>query len=79
MHNNKQNKIPLKKEGIDLKLIEEAAKEKGVQPDTMMWCPYVLGTPRPEGVGENEGYVEFRWADWEGLRADGRGATESKL
>ncbi|KAJ9635403.1 hypothetical protein H2199_008406 [Coniosporium tulheliwenetii] len=28
MHNNKQNKVPLKKEGINLKLIEEAAKEK---------------------------------------------------
>ncbi|KAJ9663102.1 hypothetical protein H2201_005773 [Coniosporium apollinis] len=79
MHNNKQNKVPLKKEGINLKLIEEAAKEKGVQPDRMMWCPYVLGTPRPEGVGEKEGYVEFKWADWEGLRADAHGETASKL
>ncbi|KAH7398706.1 hypothetical protein DE146DRAFT_655357 [Phaeosphaeria sp. MPI-PUGE-AT-0046c] len=77
MHNNKQNKVPLRNDGIDLrKIVEradkeeaEAAKERGALPaeyDTMYWHPAALGAK-----GKDEGYVIFRMEDWDGLRGAG--------
>jgi hypothetical protein len=54
MHYNKQNKVPLRNDGIDLrKLVErtdkeavEEAKEKGAveaEYDTLYWHPWVRG------------------------------------
>lgn len=80
MHNNKQNKVPLRNDGIDLyKLRERTEKEalnKGLGAgeivyDTMLFCPYALGHPRVAGMEDEEGYVEYKVEDWEGLRAAG--------
>ena len=52
MHNNKQNKVPLRNEGADVEKIRQ-----GVSPgDRMMWCP-------PGG----KTYVEFGEREWESL------------
>jgi acyl-CoA synthetase (AMP-forming)/AMP-acid ligase II len=76
MHNNKQNKVPLRNDGIDLrKIVErtdkeaaEAAEEKGaveVVYDTLYWHPAALGV---KGEGD-KGYVVFTMEDWDRLRA----------
>jgi acyl-CoA synthetase (AMP-forming)/AMP-acid ligase II len=75
MHNNKQNKVPLRNDGIDLrKIVErtdkeaaEAAEEKGaveVVYDTLYWHPAALGV---KGEGD-KGYVVFTMEDWDRLR-----------
>ncbi|EXJ62976.1 hypothetical protein A1O7_03420 [Cladophialophora yegresii CBS 114405] len=54
IHNHKQNKVPLRKEGVDPKLIgTEAPEGKG---DAFLWVP-------PKG----DHYVPFRPEDWERL------------
>jgi hypothetical protein len=75
MHNNKQNKVPLRNDGIDLrKIVErtdkeaaEEATEKGaveVVYDTLYWHPAALGVK-----GEaDRGYVVFTMEDWDRLR-----------
>lgn len=77
MHNNKQNKVPLRNDGIDLgKMRERAQKEaaeKGISEgeiryDSMYWCPQSLSSVKGEIDGE--GYVQYTVADWEGLRRD---------
>ncbi|KKY13791.1 putative very-long-chain acyl- synthetase family protein [Diplodia seriata] len=60
MHNNKQNKTPLKNEGIDVKKI--AAGE--MSGDKILWLPEALNIK-----DRGKGYVEFTEADLEGLRA----------
>jgi acyl-CoA synthetase (AMP-forming)/AMP-acid ligase II len=76
MHNNKQNKVPLRNDGIDLrKIVErtdkeaaEAAEEKGaveIVYDTLYWHPAALGV---KGEGD-KGYVVFTMEDWDRLRA----------
>ncbi|KAF2203852.1 acetyl-CoA synthetase-like protein [Delitschia confertaspora ATCC 74209] len=80
MHNNKQNKVPLRNDGIDLAKIrertEKEAREKGemgeVKYDTMLFCPYALGHPKVAGMEDEEGYVEYRMEDWEGLKGAGK-------
>jgi acyl-CoA synthetase (AMP-forming)/AMP-acid ligase II len=75
MHNNKQNKVPLRNDGIDLrKIVErtdkeaaEAAEEKGaveIVYDTLYWHPAALGV---KGEGD-KGYVVFTMEDWDRLR-----------
>lgn len=53
MHNNKQNKVPLKKEGVDLKKVAEGEAGKD---DVVMWVP-------PGG----DQYVPFRESDWNNI------------
>ncbi|EOD45393.1 Very-long-chain acyl- synthetase family protein [Neofusicoccum parvum] len=60
MHNNKQNKTPLKKEGIDVKKIAEGDMNE----DKILWLPESLNVK-----GRGEGYVEFTEADLEALKA----------
>ncbi|KAF2479743.1 hypothetical protein BDY17DRAFT_327680 [Neohortaea acidophila] len=55
MHNNKQNKVPFRKEGVDLKSVAEG--EAG-RDDAMMWLP-------PGG----DRYVPFQQKDWEAVSA----------
>ena len=54
-HNSKQNKVPLRNEGIDPAL--KGSKVEGGKEDRMLWL-----TPQAEG------YVEFRDEDWENLQ-----------
>lgn len=77
MHNNKQNKVPLRNDGIDLGKLraraEQEAVEKGlskeeIRYDTMYWCPQSLSSVKGEIDGE--GFVEYTVEDWEGLRRD---------
>lgn len=83
MHNNKQNKVPLRNDGIDLRKImeraEKEAKEKGEEPqyDTLYWHHPSLGkNMRPGGLAEKEvGYDVFTMEDWDRVRgAAGGGA-----
>jgi len=74
MHNNKQNKVPLRNDGIDLrKLMERAdkeAKEQGKEEaeyDTMYWHPAALGSGKGK-TGSDDGYVVFTMADWDLLK-----------
>lgn len=54
IHNHKQNKVPLRDEGVDPEKIgTKAAEGKG---DRFLWLP----------PGQ-DGYVEFTKSDWEGL------------
>ncbi|ORY18851.1 hypothetical protein BCR34DRAFT_296457 [Clohesyomyces aquaticus] len=85
MHNNKQNKVPLRNDGIDLRKMQERADkeaaEKGqsreeVKYDTMYFCPYALGHPKVAGMEDEEGFVEYKMEDWDGLRV---AVPESKL
>lgn len=87
MHNNKQNKVPLRNDGIDLrKIVErtdkeaaEEAVEKGaveVVYDTIYWHPTGLGTGK---AGGEDGYVVFRMEDWDRLRSKAGLVGEAKL
>tara|TARA_R110002003_G_scaffold9_17_gene533 strand:+ start:16727 stop:18022 length:1296 start_codon:yes stop_codon:yes gene_type:complete len=87
MHNNKQNKVPLRNDGIDLrKIVERAdreaaeeAKETGavdVQYDTLYWHPAALGA---NWETEREGYQVFRMEDWDRLTAAAEKGGEAKL
>ena len=54
IHNHKQNKVGLRKEGVDLDLLGQF--EEGGGEDVILWL-------KPGG----EGYVEFGKGDWEGF------------
>lgn len=79
MHNNKQNKVPLRGDGVDLrKIVERADREGGVAEvryDTVYWHPEALG----ERGGRDGGYVVFRMEDWDRLRAKAGVLGEVKL
>lgn len=84
MHNNKQNKVPLRNDGVDLRKLQERADkeaaEKGVQDieyDTLYWHPAALAA-HSGMVKEDRGYVVFSMEDWDTLRA-GAGGVEAKL
>lgn len=72
MHNNKQEKVPLKKDGIDLDAIygpgldAKDAIQEGK--DVMYWWPGALGSPTTDLDGD--GYVLFERKDWEGLKKE---------
>jgi hypothetical protein len=71
MHNNKQNKVPLRNDGIDIRKIRERARKEGKREegvDKVLFCPHALGHPKIEGM-EEEGFVEFTVEDWDGMRA----------
>ncbi len=54
IHNHKQNKVPLRKEGVDPKLVGTEMKEG--KDDVLLWAP-------PKG----DSYVPFTEKDWERL------------
>jgi len=72
MHNNKQEKMPLKKDGIDLDAIygrgKEASEAKEEGRDVMYWWPSALGAPSSGFDGE--GYIVFERKDWEELKKE---------
>jgi hypothetical protein len=74
MHNQKQNKVPLKKEGIDLDLVygqgRDFAEARTQGQDVLYWWPGALGHPDPGMDGES--YVPFEQRDWAALRAHGK-------
>ncbi|KAK3077038.1 hypothetical protein LTS18_011370, partial [Coniosporium uncinatum] len=53
IHNHKQNKVPLRKEGVDPKMVGTEVPEG--EADVFFWNP------------RGDGYVSFRPEDWEGL------------
>lgn len=55
IHNHKQNKVPLRKEGVDPNLI--GTEEKGGEDDVILWL-------KP---GQSETYVQFTRQDWDKL------------
>jgi hypothetical protein len=73
MHNQKPNKVPLKKDGIDLDMIygpgKDAAEAKLEGKDVIYWWPSAVGHPNPDLGGE--GYVPFERKDWEALKSHG--------
>jgi acyl-CoA synthetase (AMP-forming)/AMP-acid ligase II len=82
MHNNKQNKVPLRNDGIDLrKLIERADKEAAekdipkeeVKYDTLYWCPQSLSNIKG-ALEDDQGYVQYTMEDWDGLKRDAPGS-----
>jgi hypothetical protein len=79
MHNNKQNKIPLKRDGIDLDAIYgagmDAADAREAGRDVVYWWPSALGHPNPGLDGEV--YITFSRADWEAIR--GKTEMSAKL
>jgi hypothetical protein len=70
MHNQKQNKIPLKREEINLDLIygpgNDAQQAGEAGKDIMYWRPTALGLSHPGAGGD--GYVVFTRADWGAIR-----------
>jgi len=75
MHNNKQNKVPLRNDGIDLRKLqaradaEAAAKglaKEDVKYDTMYWCAAALSSVR--AGEEDEGYIVYSMQDWDALK-----------
>lgn len=71
MHNQKQNKVPLKKDGINLDAIyggarKDVADAKEEGKDVMYFWPSALAHPNPGLDGER--YIEFSRSDWNALR-----------
>jgi hypothetical protein len=68
MHNQKQNKIPLKKDGISLDAIygpgKDAADAKEAGRDLVYWWPGALRLPNQQ---TDERYIVFRRSDWDGI------------
>ncbi|CAO2650946.1 Nn.00g092430.m01.CDS01 [Neocucurbitaria sp. VM-36] len=81
MHNNKQNKVPLRNDGIDLRKIMERAdkeaREQGteeVEYDTLYWLPAALWVGK--GVEKDErGYLVYTMEDWDALRTSVDGGS----
>lgn len=80
MHTNKQNKIPFRNDGIDLRKIQERADKEATeqgQPegeyDTLYWLPSALSL-RTDSAANNKGYRVYRMEDWDSLKA-----SEAKL
>jgi hypothetical protein len=71
MHNQKQNKVPLKKDGFDLDRIYGPGKDvndaKVEGKDVMYWWPGGVGHANPDLDGES--YIPFERKDWEALKA----------
>lgn len=63
MHNNKQNKLPLKNDGINLTAMSEKAKLAGKHPDRMLWRPEALSISRNSGAKALTGFVDFTLED----------------
>ncbi|KAF1963021.1 fatty acid transporter-like protein [Byssothecium circinans] len=75
MHNNKQNKVPLRNDGIDLQKLRERTEKEAeasglekekVKYDTIYWCPASLSNTK--GGEKDDGYVVYTDADWNALK-----------
>lgn len=79
MHNQKQNKVPLKKDGLDLDRVygrgRDARQAEAEGKDVVYWWPGALGHLSPDVGGES--YIIFDRKDWDGLK--GQGKVVSKL
>jgi hypothetical protein len=81
MHNQKQNKIPLKKDGINMDAIYGAgkdyadAREEGK--DLLYWWPSALGHPNPGLDGEL--YVPLTRQDWDSISGKVNMQQQSRL
>jgi hypothetical protein len=81
MHNQKQNKIPLKKDGINMDAIYGTnkdyadAREEGR--DLLYWWPSALGHPNPGLDGER--YVPLTRQDWDSISGTGKIQHEGRL
>jgi hypothetical protein len=68
MHNQKQNKIPLKKDGISLDAIygpgRDAADNLREGKDVLYWWPASLGMKAQTGSGGVDSYVVLTRSDW---------------
>ncbi|KAJ4297536.1 hypothetical protein N0V90_005428 [Kalmusia sp. IMI 367209] len=76
MHNNKQNKVPLRNDGIDLRKIKERTDAEGeknglvkenIKYDTIYWCPSSLNSVKGAG-SEDDGFIVYTLEDWDSLR-----------
>lgn len=83
MHNNKQNKVPLRSDGIDLRKLQERTeqeatanglKKESIKYDTMYWCPAALSSMH--AGEEDEGYIVYTMEDWDGLRSNMHGLAK---
>jgi hypothetical protein len=74
MHNQKQNKAPLKLDEINLDRIYGEGKDfndaKVEGKDLMFWHPSAVGHPNPNLDGE--AYIPFERKDWEAIKARGK-------
>ncbi|KAF1997860.1 acetyl-CoA synthetase-like protein [Amniculicola lignicola CBS 123094] len=79
MHNNKQNKVPLRNDGVDLRKMRERAEAEAlakgltkdeVKYDMMYWCPFALSHVKETGLEDEQGFVEYTMEDWDGLKFD---------
>jgi hypothetical protein len=74
MHNQKQNKVPLKKDEINLDAIYGPGKDfkdaAAEGKDVMYWWPGGVGHPNPDLEGE--AYIPFERKDWEAVKARGK-------
>ena len=74
MHNQKQNKVPLKKDEINLDRIYGEGKDfkdaLAEGKDVMYWWPGGVGHPNPDLEGE--AYIPFERKDWEAIQARGK-------
>lgn len=77
MHNNKQNKVPLRNDGIDLRKLQERKDAESAKAgltreaykyDTIYWCPSSLNNVKGAGSGV-DGFVVYNMEDWDGLRS----------
>ncbi|KAF2848776.1 fatty acid transporter-like protein [Plenodomus tracheiphilus IPT5] len=81
MHNNKQNKVPLRNDGIDLRKIMERAdkeaQEKGEAAvyDTIYWHHPALSQGKGKAAQGEVGYDIFTIEDWDRLKGAAEGGA----
>jgi len=80
MHNQKQNKTPLKKDGISLDAIygpgKDAEEARAEGKDVLYWWPGALGHPNPDLDGER--YIVLTRSDWDAISGKAKN-VESRL
>jgi acyl-CoA synthetase (AMP-forming)/AMP-acid ligase II len=59
LHNHKQNKVPLRKEGVDPDLVGTLSGGQQGKDDVILWVPSSI----------SDRYIEFKRVDWERLKA----------
>jgi len=76
MHNNKQNKVPLRNDGIDLRKLQSRTDEESLKKgtpkenikyDSIYWVPSALSSIKGAGE-EDDGYVLYTMDDWDDLK-----------
>jgi hypothetical protein len=81
MHNQKQNKTPLKKDGINMDAIygvgKDATDAREEGRDLLFWWPSALGHPNPGLDGER--YIPLTRQDWDGITGKAEKLQQSRL